>query len=185
MAQEPLADELPVLISADDIQRRVSELGAQIAAEHADSPGLIVIGVLKGAFLFMADLVRAIDRPMTCDFIRVSSYAGTQSTGEVRFEFDTTQPVTGKDVILVEDIIDTGLTIRFLLDTFANRNPRSLKVASLLHKKARTQQPVAIDYLGFEIDDVFIVGYGLDYEGRHRNLPYLSRLDAEHQARGV
>ena len=171
--------ELPVLHSAEAIRARIAELGAAITADiPADEP-LVCIGVLKGAFLFMADLVRVIDRPMTCDFIRVSSYEGTRSSGVVRFELDTTQSVHDKHVVLIEDIIDTGLTIHYLVDALSARKPRSLRIASFLHKKARTKEPIEIDYLGFEIDDLFVVGYGLDYEGQYRNLPYLSYLSED------
>lgn len=166
----------PVLFDAESIAARVAALGAEISGRYRGEE-LVLIGVLKGSFVFMADLVRAIDLPMTCDFLRVSSYgAGTTSSGEVRFEFDTTQPIAGKHVVIVEDIIDTGLTISVLLERLATRGAASLAVAALLHKPARTTREVPIDFLGFEIPDAFVIGYGLDYAGKYRNLPYIGTL---------
>jgi hypoxanthine phosphoribosyltransferase len=165
------------LLSAQVIAARVRELGTRIAQDYAGKD-LIVVPVLSGSFVFASDLVRAIDLPMAIDFLGVRSYGDeTSSSGVVRISHDLTRPIEGKHVLLVEDIVDTGLTVRFLLDTFKTRAPASLRLASLLHKPARTRAAVDIDYLGFTIDDVFVVGYGLDHAQRHRNLPYLGVID--------
>jgi hypoxanthine phosphoribosyltransferase len=161
------------LLSAETIAARVRELGAQITQECAGEE-LAIVAVLAGSFVFAADLIRAIDLPLSVDFLGVRSYGDdTMTSGAVRITHDLTRPVEGKHVLLVEDIVDTGLTVRFLLDTLKTRAPRSLRLAALLHKPARTRISVPIDYLGFTIDDVFVVGYGLDAAQRYRNLPYL------------
>ncbi len=164
-------DDFETLISDEQIRSRVVELGAEITKDYAGRQNeLVVVGVLKGCMLFMADLIRHIDLPLACDFLRVSSYeGGMRSTGVVRFEFDLTQTIKNKDVLLVEDIIDTGLTAGFLIKNLGIREPASLKIASLLHKPARTRTPVEIDYLGFTIEDKFVIGYGLDLAGLYRN----------------
>lgn len=168
---------VPVLISERRLQGRIRGLGREIAKDYRGRD-LVFIGVLKGSFVFMADLARAVPLPLTCDFLRVSSYGdGTTSRGSIRFEFDTTQPVAGKDVLLVEDIIDTGRTVRALLETLRARKPRSLKVCALLHKPERTEVRVPIAYLGFTIPNRFVIGYGLDHAGRYRNLPYVGMLE--------
>ncbi len=166
------ADGVDVLISEERIRERVRALGAQIAADYAGKP-LVVVGVLKGSFIFIADLVRAIDLPLTVDFIGISSYQGQRSTGVVQITRDLNRSVEGLDVLVVEDIIDTGLTMRYLLDNLATRHPATVRVAALLHKPARARVQVSIDYRGFEIDDVFVVGYGLDWDGKMRNLPFV------------
>jgi hypoxanthine phosphoribosyltransferase len=132
-----------------------------------------VVGVLKGSFIFLADLVRAIDLPISIDFIGISSYQGTSTSGVVKITSDLTRPIEGKDVLLVEDIVDTGLSMRYLLDNLATRRPASLKVCALLEKPARARVQVPIDYRGFVIGDEFVVGYGLDWDGRMRNLPFV------------
>ena len=165
--------EPEVLLSAETIAARVRELGAQITREYAGEE-LAIVAVLAGSFVFAADLVRAIDLPLSVDFLGVRSYGdSTITSGVVRITHDLSRPVEGKHVLLVEDIVDTGLTVRFLMDTLKTRALRSLKLAALLHKPARTRVSVPIDYLGFTIDDVFVVGYGLDAGQRYRNLPYL------------
>lgn len=165
------------LISAGSIAVRVNELGAQITRDYADKD-LALVAVLSGSFVFAADLARAIDLPLSVDFFGVRSYGDeTSSSGVVRITHDLARSIEHKDVLLVEDIVDSGLTVRFLIDTLMTRAPRSLKLASLLHKPSRTRVAVDIDYLGFTIDDVFVVGYGLDHAQRHRNLPYLGVLD--------
>jgi hypoxanthine phosphoribosyltransferase len=161
-----------VLIPEADLRERVRALGAEITRDYAGKP-LIVVGVLKGSFIFLADLVRAIDLPLLVDFIGISSYQGTTSTGAVRITSDLSRPVEGKDVLLVEDIVDTGLTMRYLLDNLAARGPSSLKVCALLEKPARARIQIPIDYRGFVVGDEFVVGYGLDWDGRMRNLPYI------------
>jgi hypoxanthine phosphoribosyltransferase len=165
-----------VLISAEQIRARIAELGLEIARQHTGQR-LVCIGVLKGSFMFLADLVRAIPLPeLEVDFIGVSSYQGTASTGVVRITHDLARSIEGEDVLLVEDIVDTGLTVRYLLDNLLTRHPRSLKVAALLEKPARAKVQVPIDFKGFTIEDRFVVGYGLDFDGRLRNLPHVALL---------
>jgi hypoxanthine phosphoribosyltransferase len=163
---------LDVLISEADLQARVRVLGEQITRDGAGRP-LVVVGVLKGSFIFLADLVRAIDLPVSVDFIGITSYQGTTTTGVVKITSDLGRPIDGKDVLLVEDIVDTGLTMRYLLDNLATRAPASLKVCALLEKPSRARVTIPIDYRGFVIGDEFVVGYGLDWDGRMRNLPYI------------
>jgi hypoxanthine phosphoribosyltransferase len=160
-----------VLIHRDRIRERVAELGRQIERDYPDGE-LVILGVLKGSFMFLADLARAISRPVRVEFLGVQSYGGAKtSSGAVQITLDLTNPIDGSDVIIVEDIVDTGLTAQFLMQQLAARQARSVKLCSLLHKPARSVQPVHIDYLGFTIEDVFVVGYGLDYAQMHRNLP--------------
>ena len=142
---------------------------------------LVVVGVLKGAILFMADLVRHLPENVSCDFLRLSSYSGTQTTGTVRFDFDLTQPIKGKDVLIIEDIVDTGLTMTFLLEALRVRNPRSLKICTLLHKPSRAERDVPLAHVGFTIPNRFVVGYGLDYEGRYRNLDRILALPEDYE----
>ncbi len=162
---------LRTLISAERIQARVQELGARIRADHGDDT-LTCIGILKGSFLFMADLVRAIGGNVRCEFLGVSSYqGGTRSTGVVRITHDLRASIEGQRCLVVEDIVDTGLTLDYLLRTLQVRNPRTLKVATLLDKPDNRQVQVPIDYVGFTIPDEFVVGYGLDLGELYRNLP--------------
>ena len=159
-----------VLISAEQIAAKVAELGARITADYATRPP-VVLPVLKGSFVFAADLVRAIDLPLSVEFLGVQSYGdATRSSGVVRITLDLARSVEGLDVLLVEDIVDTGLTSAYLVEQIAARGPRTVKVCALLHKPARQVKPVDIAYLGFTIPDVFVVGYGLDEAQRHRNL---------------
>lgn len=163
-----------VQLSRADIDTRVQELGKQICADYQDAPPHLIC-VLNGAFIFMADLVRAIDLPVTTDFLSVSSYGSrTESSGEVRLVKDLEQSLKNKHVIVVEDIIDTGLTMQYLQGYLEGRSPLSVKVASLLSKPSRRQVEVDIDYLGFEIDDAFVYGYGLDVDHRYRNIPFIT-----------
>jgi hypoxanthine phosphoribosyltransferase len=170
---EPFAE----LISADAIAKRVAELGAQITADYAplvESSEVVVIGVLKGSVIFMADLVRHVALPIKVEFMGVSSYGNeTTSSGVVQITLDLTKPIEGKHVILVEDIVDTGHTVHYLLANLATRQPASIKLASLLHKPERSERDVKIDYLGFTIPNKFVVGYGLDVGQLYRNLPYI------------
>jgi hypoxanthine phosphoribosyltransferase len=166
------AGRVDVLIAEADLRARVRALGEQITRDYAGR-SLVVIGVLKGSFIFLADLVRAIDLPLTVDFIGISSYQGTRTTGVVQITSDLGRPIEGKDVLLVEDIVDTGLTMRYLLENLATRGPASLKVCALLEKPSRARVLVPIDYRGFVIGDEFVVGYGLDWDGRMRNLPFV------------
>jgi hypoxanthine phosphoribosyltransferase len=161
-----------VLLSEERIRARVGELGREIARDYAGRP-LVVVGVLKGSFVFLADLIRAIDLPISVDFIGISSYLGTSSTGVVKITSDLSRPIEGQHVLLVEDIVDTGLTMRYLLENLETRRPASLQVCALLEKPARARVKVPIAYRGFVIDDVFVVGYGLDWDGKMRNLPYV------------
>ena len=169
---------LKPFITERRLQARVRALGRAIRADYRGRD-LVLVGILKGSFIFMADLARSIDLPLTCDFMRVSSYgSGTASSGRVRMEFDLSHPVRGKDVLLVEDIVDTGWTLDHVLRELRRKRPASLKLAALLHKPDRTRVQVTIDYLGFKIPDRFFVGYGLDFDGRYRNLRHLAVLDA-------
>ena len=169
--------EVRPLISSERIAERVAELAERITRDYAGR-SVVLLSVLKGSFMFAADLARQIALPVRIEFLGVRSYGDdTKSSGVVQITQDLTRPVEGLDIVIVEDIIDTGLTISYLREQLRSRNPASVKVASLLHKPARIQREVAIDYLGFTIDDVFVVGYGLDYAERYRNLPFLGVLD--------
>lgn len=164
---------LEILIPAAVLQARIAELGAEIARDYAGRKPLLVC-VLKGAMVFMADLIRAIDLPLHLDFIAVSSYgAGTRSTGEVRIVKDLDGAVEGHDLIFVEDILDTGLTLSYLLENFRSRGAASIRIAALLNKPERRKANIELDYKGFDIPDKFVVGYGLDFDERYRNLPYI------------
>ena len=166
-----------ILLSEEQIQKRVAELARQI---RRDFPGdLHLIAVLKGAFIFLSDLLRNMDGYVSLDFMAVSSYAkGTTSSGEVRLLKDLDTSLDGRNVIIVEDIVDTGLTLTYLQEILRARNPKSLRTACLLSKPSRRKVDVQVEYIGFSIDDRFVVGYGLDYKERHRNLPYIAVLDA-------
>jgi hypoxanthine phosphoribosyltransferase len=158
-----------LLISAEAIAQRVAELGAQISAEYGERP-LVLIGVLKGSFMFLADLIRHIRCPVRVEFIGTKSYAGTSTSGEVQLTKDLDKPIEGEDVLLVEDIVDTGLTLNYLRQMLAQRGPASLRIVAFLDKPARRRIEVRADYVGFVIEDRFVVGYGLDFEQRYRNL---------------
>jgi hypoxanthine phosphoribosyltransferase len=166
-----------VMISEDAIRARVRELGEEIRRQY-QGQDLKVIGVLNGSFIFMADLVRAIGGDLSCDFLGLSSYGeSTESSGVVAITKDLTGPIEGQHVLIIEDIIDTGLTMAYLKENLATRKPASLQIASLLSKPARRRVEVSIDYLGFTIEDRFVVGYGLDYAGKYRNLPYIGVIE--------
>jgi hypoxanthine phosphoribosyltransferase len=176
--------ELKVLFSREQIASRVRELAADISRDFAGQ-SVILVGVLKGATIFLSDLAREIKLDATFDFIGVSSYGnGKQSSGEVKLTKDVEQPLIGKNVILVEDILDTGLTMMYLRKMFLAHQPKSLKIATLLDKACRRQQPVHADYVGFTIPDEFVIGYGMDYAERYRNLGEICILtpDAESKA---
>jgi len=160
------------LITSVELARRIAEMGIQITEDYKDKQ-LVVVGVLKGSFIFMSDLVRHIQRPLACDFLRVASYEDNHSTGVVRMEFDMTQPIAGKDVLLVEDIVDTGNTLKALLSHLGAKRPASLKVCSLLYKEVGSGMRQFVDYVGFTIPNHFVVGYGLDDQGLYRSLPYI------------
>ena len=166
-----------VLYSAEQIADRVRAIGAEITRDYAEGR-LVILCILKGSFVFAADLIRTINLPLRVEFLGVASYgSGTQSTGVVQVTQDLTSTIEGDDVLLVEDIIDSGLTIDYILKQLELRRPRSLRVCAFLHKPARAQRRVAVDYLGFTIEDEFVVGYGLDHAQRYRNLPYLGILE--------
>ncbi|MEO8484651.1 MAG: hypoxanthine phosphoribosyltransferase [Acidobacteriota bacterium] len=161
-----------VLIDRSAIARRVAEMAAEIRADYGAETPIHLVAVLKGAFIFLADLLRAFDGPVTCDFLAVSSYgSGTSSSGQVRLTKDLDRAIDGRDVVLVEDIVDTGLTLAYLQEMLRNRAPRSLRTACLLSKPSRRKIEVPVDYIGFEIPDRFVIGYGLDVDERYRNLP--------------
>ena len=164
------AQDVRTFISAADIRARVQAIGEEIRRDHPD--GVHLVCVLKGAFVFLSDLARAIGGTVTLDFIAVSSYgSGTESSGQVQLLKDLDSPLEGRDVVIVEDIVDTGLTLTYLQDILRARAPRQLKTACLLSKPSRRKVDVHVDYSGFTIDDKFVVGYGLDYDERYRNLP--------------
>ena len=167
------------LISEQKLRERVAQLGEQITADYRDSPEeLVLLGVLKGSFVFLADLCRAIHMPHAVDFIGIASYGDdTKSSGVVKITQDLTRSIEDKHVIVVEDIVDTGLTVHYLLDNLATRHPKSVKLASLLHKPDRTLQEVPIDYLGFPIPNKFVVGYGLDVAQHYRNLSFIGYIE--------
>jgi len=172
-------DIAKILISAEQLTRRIGELGQQITADYRGKEPVLV-GVLKGAVVFMVDLARTIDLPVELDFMAVSSYgASTQSTGVVRILKDLDRSISGRDVLVVEDIVDSGLTLRYIVENLRDRQPASLRICALLRKqKVRAPGP-SIDYVGFDIPDEFVVGYGLDYAEQYRNLPYLGVLRPE------
>jgi len=162
-----------VYLSQEKIAERVAELGKIITSDFSGEE-VVVVGVLNGSFMFTADLVREIKTSVTIEFISASSYGdGTISSGELKINLDLKKDIANKNVIIVEDIVDTGLTLTRLKEDFLKRGPKSLKVASLLFKPARLEHPIDIDYLGFEIEDKFVIGYGLDFAGKYRELPYV------------
>jgi hypoxanthine phosphoribosyltransferase len=182
-AYEP--DIEKVMISADEIQGSLAEMGAQITADYAGR-SLLLVGVLKGAFVVMADLARHIRLPLEFDFMAVSSYgAATKTSGVVRILKDLDHDLEGLDVLLVEDIVDSGLTLKYLLKNLAARKPASLEVAALLRKTGLQKVPLDLRYVGFDIPPEFVVGYGLDYGERFRNLPYVATLKPEAYRTGV
>ena len=167
---------LEPLFSAEQIQSRIAELGVEITRDYAGRNPLLV-GVLKGASIFMSDLLRAIDLRLGIEFMAISSYgASTRTSGEVRIMKDLDVPIEGRDIIVVEDIVDTGLTLSYLLANLESRGASSVKLVALLDKFERREREVEIDYLGFKIPDAFVVGYGLDFAERYRNLPYIAIL---------
>ncbi len=165
-----------ILVPADDLARRVLELAAEVSRDYAGKD-LVLIGVLKGAVFFLADLMRAIEIPVEVDFMAVASYgSATKSSGVVRILKDLDAAIDGRDVLIVEDIVDSGLTLQYLLRNLAGRNPRSLEVCALLIKPERRKVELETRYVGFEIPDRFAIGYGLDHAERYRNLPYVAAL---------
>jgi hypoxanthine phosphoribosyltransferase len=165
-----------ILYTEEELRRRVKELGAQITADYAGRRPILA-SVLRGSYIFMADLTRAIDLDVTVDFMAVSSYgAGTVSSGQVEIKKDLSDTIEGRDLIIVEDILDSGNTLYYLMDVLRARRPASIRICALMDKPERRTKPISADYVGFTIPDAFIVGYGLDYAERYRNLPYVGVL---------
>lgn len=160
-------------LTVEQIQKRVRELADSISADY-EGKELLAVGIMKGAFMFFSDLVRMIKSPLRVDFIVASSYMSTETTGEVKVWYDIREEMAGKDVLLVEDIVDSGVSLNYLRERILMRSPKSLKICTFLDKKERRQVDVPLDYVGFEIPNEFVVGYGLDYDNRFRNLPYIS-----------
>ena len=174
MTPEPLAP----LLTESHIQHRVTELAAEISNDYRDIDELFLVGVLRGAFIFLADLSRQLEMPRRVDFIALASYLqGDQRADAVRLIMDLRSDIRDQHVLIVEDIVDTGRTLEYLVKTLQARHPASLKTCALVRKPARHEVPVSIDYLGFEIPDVWVVGYGLDYSDQHRTLPYIGILE--------
>ena len=172
-----MSERIVTMLPREEIQKRVRELGAQITKDYKDG-SLVLICVLKGSFVFAADLMREIDLPLRVDFLGVRSYGeGTETSGVVQITQDLSRPIEHEDIVIVEDIVDTGLTIAHLMDLLRTRNPRSVKVCALLHKPSRARIQVKVDYLGFTIEDKFVVGYGLDFAEKHRNLPFIGVVE--------
>jgi hypoxanthine phosphoribosyltransferase len=168
-----------VLLSEDQIRRRVTELGERISRDYADDPPILV-NVLKGGVVFLADLIRAISLPVEIDFMEVSSYGdGTSSSGIVRILEDLSLSVTGRHILLVEDIVDTGHTLKYIIDNLETRHPKSVKICTLLDRRGRREIELALDYVGFVVPNKFVVGYGLDLAQKYRNLPHIAVLEDE------
>ncbi len=159
--------------TAEQIQQRVRELAERISHDY-EGKNLLTVGILRGAFMFFSDLVRSINVPLTVDFIIAASYVKTATTGEVKVYYDIREDITDKDVLLVEDIVDTGITLNHIRERVLSRRPRSLKICAFLDKKERRIVDVPLDYVGFEIPNEYVVGYGLDYDNQFRNLPYIA-----------
>lgn len=166
----------PVLISEVDVRKRVGELAAQISSDYADAGGIVLIGVLKGAFIFLADLARCLTIPRTIEFIAVSSYGAGSHSGAVRLVLDVRGNIAGRHVLIVEDIVDTGNTLSYLIGILESHGPASIRTCTLLHKAHRAEVDVDIDYIGFGIGDEWVVGYGLDYAEENRTLPYIGTI---------
>jgi len=165
------------IVTQEEMRARIRELGRQITADYADKD-LILVGVLKGAYAFYADLARAIRIPLRVDFLVVTSYGSKpKSSGKVKMVTDLTEDIAGRDVLLVEDIVDSGLTVQYLIKTLSKRKPKSIRVCALLSKPERRTVDIPIHYVGFQIPNKYVVGYGLDYQQKYRNLPYLAVLD--------
>ena len=168
-----------VLLTEDQLEQRIKELGAEITRDYQGKE-LVLAAVLRGSYVFMADLTRAIDLPLTVDFMAVSSYgAGTVSSGQVEIKKDLSDPIEGKNLLIIEDILDSGNTLYYLMDVLSARHPASIRICTLLDKPERRVKPIKADYAGFVIPDAFVVGYGLDYAEKYRNLPYVGVLKPE------
>ncbi len=172
-----MAETIRVLVSEEDVDKRIMELGKKISEDYAGKQ-IHLICVLKGGVFFMCELAKRISAPVSMDFMCVSSYGdGTSSSGVVRIAKDLDEAIEGKDVLIVEDIIDSGRTLYYLIDILKKRNPKSIKLCTLLDKPERRERDVDVDYVGFEIPDEFVVGYGLDYAQKYRNLPYIGVVE--------
>lgn len=168
-----------VLLTEDQLEQRIKELGAEITRDYQGKE-LVLAAVLRGSYVFMADLTRAIDLPLTVDFMAVSSYgAGTVSSGQEEIKKDLSDPIEGKNLLIIEDILDSGNTLYYLMDVLSARHPASIRICTLLDKPERRVKPIKADYSGFVIPDAFVVGYGLDYAEKYRNLPYVGVLKPE------
>lgn len=169
-----------VLIEETQLQTRIQELADQITADYTGEEDLLLICVLKGGYMFLADLSRALKRPHELDFMGISSYgSGTQSSGAVQIIMDLKQPINGRNILIIEDIIDSGHTLDYMRRTLLARNPASLRICSLLNKPSRREVDVPVEYIGFDIPDEFVVGYGLDFDELYRNLPFIAVLKPE------
>jgi hypoxanthine phosphoribosyltransferase len=176
---EMIAGTGPVLVPSEDIQEKVRELGERITGDYREDK-LLLVGILRGAVVFLSDLMRHLELPCEIDFMEVSSYGtGTQTSGVVRILKDLREDITGKHVLIIEDIIDTGLTLSYLKRTLLQRKPASLEICALLSKPSRRQVDLSVKYLGFEVPDEFVIGYGIDYAGAYRNLPDIHALKEE------
>jgi hypoxanthine phosphoribosyltransferase len=175
MMQNPLS--IVPYLSAEKLQARVKEIAAEINKKFRDQD-LLAVCILKGSFMFYSDLIRNLDGNVECEFLAVSSYSGMSSSGEVKVTLDLSRPIEGKNVLIVEDIVDTGLTMNFLKSLLLARQPKSLSTAVLLHKPEALKVPCELDYIGFKIPNDFVVGYGLDYQGYYRNLPYIAQVSS-------
>jgi hypoxanthine phosphoribosyltransferase len=173
-----LEDEIDeILITEEEIAERIEELGAEITADYDSDDDIVMVGILRGGIMFMSDLARHVKSPLIFDFMDVSSYEGTESSGVVRVIKDLEENIEGRNVLIVEDIVDTGLTLRHVVDFLKTRNPASMRICTLLDKPdRRTEKQIDVDYNGFEIPDKFVVGYGLDYDEKYRNIPFICVL---------
>jgi len=170
-----------ILINEEDLQTRIRQLGSEISADYADCGDLLLLCILKGGVMFLSDLVRNIDVPHEIDFMAASSYGvgARETTGEVRIDMDVTARINGRDVLIVEDIIDSGYTLHFVIQTLQARKPQSLRLCALLDKASRREVPITVDYVGFKIENKFVFGYGLDLDEKFRNLPFIGVVDEQ------
>lgn len=168
--------EIDILINKAKLEKRIEEMGKQIQKDY-EGKEIVFIGILKGSVLFMAELAKSIKSSVILDFMDVSSYEGTESTGKIKINKDIRDSIEGKDVIIVEDIIDTGRTLTYVKEYLKQKNPNSIKIATMLSKPSRRVMELKVDYIGFAIEDKFVVGYGLDYNEKYRNLPYIGYIE--------
>lgn len=170
-------EEIKVLINKAKLEKRVEEIARQIENDYKGKE-IVLIGVLKGCAMFLVELAKRLKNTVILEFVEISSYEGTESTGKIKLNKDISQSIEGKDVIIIEDIIDTGRTLHYLVELLKSKNPNSLKIATLLSKPSRRTIELNVDYIGFQIEDIFVVGYGLDYNQRYRNLPYIGYIES-------